>query len=62
MLDRDGNGHLDMNEIQDLLEALGVTNLSHEQLRRGMSRLDMDGNNKVDFDEFFEWYSKHATL
>ena len=61
MLDRDGNGHLDMNEIQDLLEALGVTNLSHEQLRRGMSRLDMDGNNKVDFDEFFEWYSKHAT-
>jgi Ca2+-binding EF-hand superfamily protein len=61
MLDRDGNGHLDMYEIQDLLEALGVTNLSHEQLRRGMSRLDLDGNNKVDFDEFFEWYSKHAT-
>jgi Ca2+-binding EF-hand superfamily protein len=60
MLDRDGNGHLDMYEIQDLLRALGITHVSPEQLARGMARLDTDGNNKVDFDEFYEWYSTHA--
>lgn len=57
MLDRDGNGTLDILEIEELLHALGIENISQDQLRRGMRRLDTDGNNKVDFDEFYEWYN-----
>ena len=55
--DMDGNGYLEKNEIQDLLvkhwHESGITKQpSQKDLDEFWTMLDLDGNGKVEFEEF----------
>ena len=60
MIDHDGDGHLDVAEIEALMTSMGIKFDSKAQLRKALDSLDLDGNGKVDFDEFSHWYHKNA--
>jgi len=56
-LDADGSGLLDMDEIKQLCQDLGL-NLTEEEYGMVMAKIDEDNSGECDFDEFFEWYVK----
>ena len=60
MIDHDGDGHLDVSEIEALMTSMGITFNSKAHLRKALDSLDLDRNGKVDFDEFSHWYHKNA--
>lgn len=50
MLDKDGNGYI---EEKELAEIIGLsTGQNQEMLRKLMSEVDDNGDNKIDFGEF----------
>ncbi|KAJ3447173.1 calmodulin-related [Anaeramoeba flamelloides] len=51
LIDTDGNGTLDENEIKQLFKQFGQE-LTDEEYKEMMSEVDTDGNGVVDFDEF----------
>ncbi|CAE7560576.1 CMD1 [Symbiodinium necroappetens] len=56
-LDKDGNGHLDMKELNQLLEETGCCPRSRkeqEEVRQLIQSTDVDGNGVIDFGEFKE--------
>ena len=55
LLDKDGSGSLDREEIVDLASRLGK-HLTSDQLDEAMLEMDEDGGGEVDFGEFVEWY------
>ena len=54
-LDADESGLLDLDEIRQLCNDLGIT-LTDEQYTELLAKIDEDGSGECDFDEFFDWY------
>ena len=61
LMDQDGNGILDFNEITDFLESLGIS-CSKEQLKMAFMFADQDHNEEVDFDEFVKMLGAFALM
>jgi ribosomal protein L12E/L44/L45/RPP1/RPP2 len=55
MVDADGSGELDREEVSRLSKDMGAA-LSDAELDTAMSKMDQDGSGLVDFDEFRSWY------
>eukprot|EP00091_Calanus_sinicus_P024289 TRINITY_DN8619_c0_g1_i1.p1 TRINITY_DN8619_c0_g1~~TRINITY_DN8619_c0_g1_i1.p1 ORF type:complete len:167 (-),score=90.13 TRINITY_DN8619_c0_g1_i1:25-480(-) len=51
IFDRDGNGYIDVKELKKVVSMLG-TMLSKEEVDDFMREADVDGNGKLDYDEF----------
>eukprot|EP00752_Nemacystus_decipiens_P012402 g10989.t1 len=49
--DRDGSGTIDSTELATVLRSLGYSP-TKEQLKKLMSRVDLDGSGDISFDEF----------
>jgi calmodulin len=54
-IDEDGNGTLDLGELGQMTNDLGLS-LTTMELSEAMSDMDRDNNGDVEFDEFFTWY------
>jgi len=55
MIDKDGTGSIELQELNLLLLALGKT-MPHDELVAAQRSLDLDGSGTVDFEEFMVWY------
>ena len=53
-LDKDGNGDLDHLELASALRRFGA-NLAEKEIENVMSHMDIDGNGRVDLDEFLQF-------
>ena len=53
LLDRDGNGYLDKNEMNNYLDTFGFDD---EMKNQFFNELDLDGNGTIDFNEFLFQY------
>ncbi|CAF3584481.1 unnamed protein product [Rotaria sp. Silwood1] len=51
LLDKDGDGNISHHEIRSLMNSLGYTP-SEEDISSVISKIDIDGDGTVDFDEF----------
>eukprot|EP00091_Calanus_sinicus_P004445 TRINITY_DN14766_c0_g1_i1.p1 TRINITY_DN14766_c0_g1~~TRINITY_DN14766_c0_g1_i1.p1 ORF type:complete len:114 (-),score=42.78 TRINITY_DN14766_c0_g1_i1:79-420(-) len=51
IFDRDKNGYIDMKELKQVANMLGAT-LTKEEVEEFMNEADVDGNGKLDYDEF----------
>ena len=51
LLDKDGGGSLDAEELYSVLKDLDI-NISLEEISSVLQELDKDGNGEIDFDEF----------
>merc|ERR1711998_773947 len=54
--DEDRSGYIDVKELKELLEKLGVE-LSEEELEQAFKELDSDGSGEIEFFEFVEWFT-----
>jgi len=54
-LDRDKSGYLEKNELVELLKRMGCS-ASNKNVDEVMEKLDSDGDGKISFDEFSNWY------
>ncbi len=54
--DKDGSGTIDARELLALLRALGM-DPSADDLAMAAEALDSDHDGRIDFDEFFAWWS-----
>lgn len=54
--DTDGNGHIDREEFERLMDVLGAE-LGADELEVGFTAIDADGNGTIEFDEFADWFS-----
>jgi Ca2+-binding EF-hand superfamily protein len=59
IVDMDGNGFIDKQEMTHLLFSLGKI-LPKEEIDPGFAKLDMDSSGHIDFDEFYKWYKDVA--
>lgn len=59
VVDVDGSGIIDKDEMAHLLQGLDLT-LSVEEIDIGFAKLDTDSDGAVDFDEFYQWYEDVA--
>mmetsp|Transcript_5444 Transcript_5444/g.9914 ORF Transcript_5444/g.9914 Transcript_5444/m.9914 type:complete len:86 (-) Transcript_5444:83-340(-) len=57
MVDEDGSGLIDQEEMTRLLNSLGKI-LSQEEIDKGFAKLDKDSSGSIDFDEFYTWYKE----
>mgnify|MGYP006309173809 CR=1 FL=1 len=55
--DEDDNGEIDREEFADLMAALSA-DMSEDELDVGFAAIDTDGSGLIDFDEFYEWFSR----
>lgn len=55
--DNNKTGLLDFSEFAELVKSLGM-NVSHEQLKEGFNKIDLDNNHSIDFEEFMAWWGK----
>lgn len=55
-IDVDGSQCIDRSELETLLREFGVTGITEEVLDDGFETLDKDGNGRIEFDEFYEWF------
>ncbi len=53
--DTNGSGELERSEIQNLLLDLGM-HLSPDQLNAAIEDMDPNGDNKITYEEFLQWY------
>jgi len=51
--DADGNKHIDLQELKEVLKALGMEG-TEQQAKDLMKDIDLDGNGMISFDEFKE--------
>ena len=51
LFDKDGSGNIDFYELRDAMRALGL-NLTKEQVKEMMQKIDTDNNGFIDEDEF----------
>ncbi len=56
LMDEDGGGVLDKDEIRSLARAMGVK-LTDGELKDAMAEMDEDGSGEVDFEEFYHWWT-----
>lgn len=62
VFDRDGNGYIDKKELRRALKSLGEP-LSESELSMMMSDADINGDGKIDYEEFVRmWTQKTAIL
>ncbi|KAK2652441.1 hypothetical protein Ddye_012297 [Dipteronia dyeriana] len=54
--DKNGDGKISVDELKDILRALG-TKPSAEEVKRIMQEIDKDGDGYIDLDEFTEFHS-----
>ena len=57
--DVDGTGHIDVNELQAMSEAMGRT-LTAEESAAALKLLDKKGDGVISYEEFMEWV-QHVT-
>ena len=57
MVDADGSGGLDGEELGDLCSRLGIA-MSADEVALALKEMDTDGDGTVDFREFNEWYKR----
>jgi len=55
-MDKDGNGSLDSRELAALCASLGSP-LDHNELCASISVMDIDGNGKISWEEFYNWWA-----
>lgn len=60
MLDIDGTGVLQRDQVRRLVQEIDGTELSDEDLDAAMADMDDDGNGTVDFEEFSDWWIKRT--
>ncbi|MRX26967.1 EF-hand domain-containing protein [Kangiella sp. HZ709] len=53
--DRDGNGEIDVEEFEKLLQVLSP-DATEEQAKRGFEIIDENNDGHIDFEEFLEWW------
>ena len=53
--DQDENGKIDLAEFIRLMDALQAM-LTSDEARIGFQSVDSDGDGRIDFDEFKEWW------
>eukprot|EP00091_Calanus_sinicus_P017097 TRINITY_DN36897_c0_g1_i1.p1 TRINITY_DN36897_c0_g1~~TRINITY_DN36897_c0_g1_i1.p1 ORF type:complete len:111 (-),score=54.26 TRINITY_DN36897_c0_g1_i1:31-363(-) len=58
IFDRDRNGYIDRNELKKVVSMLG-TMLTKEEVEDFMKEADVDGNGKLDYDEFVKMMLDH---
>lgn len=51
MIDTNGSGHIDQDELSEAFSALGL-NVSEQKVKEILGKADLDGNSSVDFTEF----------
>ena len=56
LVDVDGGGTLDREEVGTLADFFAETAMTEEQIDEAMAEMDEDGSGEVDFEEFREWY------
>lgn len=56
LVDVDGGGTLDRDEVGTLADFFGDVSMTDEQIDEAMSEMDDDNSGEVDFEEFLEWY------
>lgn len=54
--DRDHDGQIDYSEFRALMHELDDAAMSDETLRIGFTETDVDGNGRINIDEFREWW------
>ncbi len=54
--DGDNNGSIDKAEFTNLLDALGA-DMSAEEVAIGFEIIDTNGNGRIEYGEFFNWWS-----
>eukprot|EP00903_Cladosiphon_okamuranus_P020992 g19284.t1 len=57
--DEEGNGSLDRQQVEELIEELGM-GLSSKKLKKAMAQLDPGGEGVVWKDEFLSWYAENG--
>jgi len=57
IVDEDGSGLIDKDEMGHLLNSLGKQ-LSPQEIDEGFAELDQDSSGHVDFNEFYSWYKR----
>jgi Ca2+-binding EF-hand superfamily protein len=57
-IDENGNGYLDAEELRKLAGIIDPDGLSTVELEAALSMMDEDGDDEIDFEEFFEWWSE----
>ena len=55
--DTDGNGSISEDEFGNLVAALGL-HLSAGEIQIAYSAIDVNGNGRIDFSEFRQWWVK----
>ena len=55
-MDADSSGNLDATELAALCKELGSP-LDHNELVAALGCMDKDGNGKIEYEEFYEWWS-----
>ena len=58
-VDEDSSGHLNTAELKQLAAKLGLE-LDDSQAAEAMAAIDVDGDESVDFEEFFAWYQNQG--
>ncbi|XP_008835071.1 calmodulin-like protein 5 [Nannospalax galili] len=58
--DKNGDGHINVQELGDVMKQLNK-NLSEEELKELISRVDTDGDGTISFDEFLAAMAKYAS-
>lgn len=53
LVDRDGGGSIDCDEVKELMNLLGL-HPTAEEVEKMVAEIDLDGNGTVDFDEFLQ--------
>ena len=52
---------MDAEELRKLAGIIDPEGLSSEELEAALSMMDEDGDEEIDFEEFFEWWSGKST-
>eukprot|EP01064_Diplonema_japonicum_P008891 TRINITY_DN16363_c0_g1_i1.p1 TRINITY_DN16363_c0_g1~~TRINITY_DN16363_c0_g1_i1.p1 ORF type:complete len:935 (+),score=169.22 TRINITY_DN16363_c0_g1_i1:60-2864(+) len=56
-VDTDNSGYLDFKEVTQLMDRLNVS-IQRSKLKKKFDEFDVDGDEKVDFDEFMKFFEK----
>mmetsp|Transcript_30842 Transcript_30842/g.65162 ORF Transcript_30842/g.65162 Transcript_30842/m.65162 type:complete len:366 (+) Transcript_30842:280-1377(+) len=59
IVDEDGSGFIEKDEMASLLNSLGKP-LPEGEIEEGFAKLDEDSSGHIDFDEFYSWYKEVA--